>query len=115
LLGQVSLRYLTFNQTRSETPLVQKLLDTFGVNHGVKRLWPIPWSVALGCPNQMHRHHPHTVGHYACTRFGVIPPAAQVVGSVAEGKMVLARSVHRRISCWRWGGEGESKGEKVDS
>jgi len=26
-------------------PLVNKLFDMFGVNHGVERLWPIPWHV----------------------------------------------------------------------
>jgi hypothetical protein len=27
-------------------PLANKLFDIFGVNHGVERLWPIPWHVA---------------------------------------------------------------------
>jgi hypothetical protein len=27
-------------------PLANKLFDMFGVNHGVERLWPIPWHVA---------------------------------------------------------------------
>jgi hypothetical protein len=27
-------------------PLANKLFDMFGVNHGVERLWPIPWQMA---------------------------------------------------------------------
>ena len=27
-------------------PLANKLFDMFRVNHGVERLWPIPWHVA---------------------------------------------------------------------
>ena len=27
-------------------PLVNKLFDMFGVNHGAEWLWPIPWHVA---------------------------------------------------------------------
>ncbi len=27
-------------------PLANKLFDMFGVNHGVKRLWPISWHFA---------------------------------------------------------------------
>ena len=43
-------------------PLANKLFDMFGVNHGAERLWPIPWHVAWGRPNKVHRRHPHTMG-----------------------------------------------------
>jgi hypothetical protein len=57
-------------------PLANKLLDMFGVNHGARRLWPLPWPVTLVHPNQAHQRHPHTMGNDRCTWFGVIPLCA---------------------------------------
>ena len=72
-------------------PLANKLFDMFGVNHGAEWLWPIPWHVAWGCPNQVHRRHPHTMGDDSCTWFGVISSTARVGWSVTQ-----------RQKCYGW-------------
>ena len=70
-------------------PLANKLFDMFGVNHGVKRLWPIPWHVTRGRPNQVRRRHPHTMCDYPCAWFGPIPSTARVGRSVTGDEEML--------------------------
>jgi hypothetical protein len=41
----------------------------------------LPSPVAWRHPNQVHRHHPHTMGNAACTWFGINPPGGQVVST----------------------------------
>jgi len=72
-------------------PLAKKLFDMFGVNHGVERLWPIPWHVTWGCPNQVRRRHPHTMCNDPCAWFGPspIPSTARVGRSVTGDEEML--------------------------
>ena len=70
-------------------PLANKLFDMFGVNHGVERLWPLPWHVARGRPNQVRRRHPHTMCDDPCAWFGPIPSTARVGRSVTGDEKML--------------------------
>ena len=58
----------------------------FGVNHGVRPLWPLPLPVTLGRPNPAHRRHPHTMGDGSCAWFGRPPTTARVVATAREGE-----------------------------
>ena len=67
-------------------PLANKLFVMFGVNHGVRPLWPLPLPVTLGRPNPAHRRHPHTMGDGSCAWFGRPPTTARVVATAREGE-----------------------------
>ncbi len=43
--GGSTISYIFVPVPGPKHPLANKLFDMFGVNHGVERLWPIPWHV----------------------------------------------------------------------
>jgi hypothetical protein len=76
----------------------------FDASHGAKRLWPLPWSVAWGHHNQVHRCHPHTMGDDICAWFGKIPSTSLIVSSVIEGEKTL----------WVWTVQHQTFGGYID-
>ncbi len=72
-----------------ETPLANKLFVNTRCQPWRPAAWPVPSPVARGHPNPAHRHHPHTMGEYACAWIGRTPITARIVGSVERAKKML--------------------------
>ncbi len=67
---QVNLLYPKYIHTRSGQPSCTEIIEVFGVNHGIQRLWPIPPPVACWHPDQGHQRLPHTMCNATCAWFG---------------------------------------------
>jgi hypothetical protein len=84
-----------------KNPFCNTTIEKTSVNHGVEQLWPPPWPVTLGHPDQAHLHRPHTMANNHMLGFGVLMPQHE------ELHLLLEVAISRYLSAQNidmWGG-----------
>ncbi len=99
---------LRTNKSGQKNPHAKKNIKKTGVNHGIQRLLPLPWPVVWQRPNQVPRHHPHTMNYDGCAWFGSNLSGTWLISAVPDIDFLW---LFGHTQYWRHGGRlAERKG-----